>query len=413
MSQMINKTFSTPLARIMAGGAAVFSLVAFVAFWMTTVILSGFTISGDQVWSIWTYTPMFWPQLIAATLGAMVAMRYGSNWITAILVIVLWIVAVLFTGIVTISYWRFGWLCNISGSKVLSGVIELDICANQNSLLIVLWVTSTFMWIATFIGAGASMFDVFAAGKARSTKPTIIFSGELIVIGFADILSALCLVGLVFANIITSASSFFGIQTYAVWAPINIYLVQVVATVMGLMMMVRYGTNWLTGLITVILWGFSLFAAIYVGFMYWWLGYMCFFTSGSSLNPVETIVCKKEGDYLIAVWVFATLLWVAALMAVIAHLSDYWDIKGLNKDQVNPLGNFGGGGDDGSFVDAGGNKVDAGGNVIDDTSLFGGMEQDMPLNDDRRFAGRRLPQSRQIRRGFPKKNRPKKAKGLV
>ncbi len=405
---MINKSFSTPLARIMAGGAAVFSLVSFVAFWMTTVILTGFTISGDQVWTIWTYTPMFWPQLMVAVLGGMVAMRYGSNWITAILVIIGWIVAVLFTGIVTISYWRFGWLCNISGSGTLSGVIELDICANQNSLLIVLWVTSTFMWIATFVGAGASMFDVFQAGRAGKggTKPSLILTGESIIIGLANVISLLCILGLMFANLITSASSFFGVQTYAIWAPINIFMVQIAATVMGLMMWMRYGTNWLTGMITVGLWSFTLFSDIYVGFMYWWLGYMCHFTSGTSLNQVETVVCKKEGDYLIAVWIFVTILWVTAVMAVIAHLVDYFTIKGMNKDTVIPF-----------KISSGGTKTvddaedDA---VYGEDSLFN-AQQDQPatLNDERRFIGRRLPPGRHVRRALPKQARLKRAKGRV
>lgn len=335
---MDSALFRSPISRILIGGTSIFSLVLFAAVWIATLATSGFSLAGDHTFAGWTYFPLFWPHLAAATLGILLFLRYGANYATATTVVIVWLVALISNTYGTVLYWRLGWLCNITGKDKLTDPIDLEICNSENALLISLWVLSTVLWIISIIAPIAHGFDYFQAGRSGSAAPGRNITAELIMLGGAAILTLLVFAGLWIAALITSSVSVAGgssSQTYGVWTHSNIFLVQLSSAVLGLMVFLRYGANYVTGIASIILWAVSFFAATYGTVLYWRLGWFCKIATGTTLRGVDLIICRDEDSYLIALWVMSTLLWVFSIVGPIAHA---FDLPAAGRSgTINPL----------------------------------------------------------------------------
>lgn len=331
---MDSSVIRSPIWRYVIGGTSLLSLILFAGIWVANLVTTGFSLAGTQTFAGWTYFPLFWPHLAAATLGAMVFLRYGSNYATALAVVVLWLVAVVCDVFVAVVYWRLFWLCNIGGKGQLTGV-ALQICNSENALLISMMVFATVMMVIAFVAAVGHGLDFRNAGKAGSAVPGRGLSAELILVGAACILSFLALMSLWIINFITSADSIGGGHTYAVWAYIDILLVQISASVVGIMMFLRYGANFVTAAAAVILWAVAFFAAFYCGAVYWRVGWMCFVSTGSTLTGNELVMCNAEGNYLIAVWVLVTILFLCSVVAPLAHAADYFSAARSGSVKIN------------------------------------------------------------------------------
>lgn len=320
---MDNALFRSPISRIIAGGADILSAVLFVGVWVANLVTAGFSLAGTQTFAGWTYFPIFWPHLLAATLGILIFLRYGANFATAVTTVLLWLVAWVSDLYGAIAYWHLFWLCNAGPKSQLSGVGR-EICDSENALLISLMVLGTLLWFISFAGVIAHAFDLFQAGRSGSSKPGRVISAPILWIGFANILTLVAFFALWLANWISTSISLGGGQTYAVWAYINIFLVQLSASVVGTMLFLRYGSNWVTAAAAIILWATSFFAGFYGTALYWRLGWFCTQTSASTLSGNQLVICTEERSYLIALWVLTSALWILSIIAPIAHALDFF-----------------------------------------------------------------------------------------
>lgn len=314
---------SKKLARLIAGGADVLSMILFTGVWVATMVTSGFSLAGTQTFAGWTYFPMFWPHLAASTLGLLMFLRYGANFVTAVTTVLLWMVAWVADLYGAIVYWYMFWLCNVGPKNQLSG-LGRDICDSEDALLISMMVLGTLLWVISWAGAIAHGFDLFPAGKSGSSKPGREISAAILWIGLSNVLTVLVFFGLWLANWITTSISVGGGQTYGVWTYANIFLIQLPASVLGIMMFLRYGSNWFTAAASIVLWAISFFAALYGAGLYWRLGWFCKVASVSTLSGNQLVICTQEESYLIALWVLTTALWVFSIIATIAHAYDFF-----------------------------------------------------------------------------------------
>lgn len=376
--------FRSPISRIIVGGVSLFSLILFIGIWVATLITTGFSLAGTQTFAGWTYFPLFWPHLAAATLSAMIFLRYGANYASALTAVVLWIVAVVCDVFGAVVYWRLFWLCNIGGKGQLTGV-ALQICNSEDALLISMMVFATVMMIVAAAGAIAQGFDLFQAGRSGSVSPGRELSAELILVGAASIVSFLCLIGLWITNFITTAISVGGGHTYAVWAHTNILLVQISASVLGIMLFLRYGANYITAAAAVILWAIAFFAAFYCNAVYWRIGWMCFGTTGNTLTGNALVICNEEDTYLIAVWVIVSILGICAIIGPLAHGADYFSAARTGSIEIG----LGSRGKDSSVDMEGVVPSDMDPPESDLEGNPGNMDQLAPFNDGSMFAAAR------------------------
>lgn len=371
---MDNSLFRSPIARIVAGGADILSLVLFAAVWVATLVTSGFSLAGTQTYAGWTYFPVMWPHLAAATLGFLLFLRYGANYATALAVALLWTVAFISDIFGAVVYWKLFWLCNIGPKSELSGV-ALGICDDENPLLISMMVLATVLWFISIAGALAHFFDFFQAGRGGSVVPGRQLSGALFVIAATNIVSFLVFLALWITNWITTAISVGGGQTYAVWTHANILLVQISATVVGIMLFLRYGANWITAAAAIILWIVAFFSAFYVAALYWRLGWMCKVSTASTLSGNDLVICTQEEPYLIALWVLVSIQWFMAIMAPVAHAFDLFRAGRYGSVKIRL------GGSKSDTVDGAGVSPEEDLNGTNGSSDVSPMDQYMPLND--------------------------------
>jgi len=320
---MDSALFRSPISRLIAGAVDVMSTILFMAVWVATLVTSGFSLTGTQTFAGWTYFPMFWPHLIAATLGVLMILRYGANFATASLTVLLWMVALVADAYGAVAYWRLFWLCDIGNKSQLTGVAR-GICDSENALLICMMVVGTVLLALSVCGIGGHGFDLFQAGRSGSASPGRTISAPLLWVGLANMFTLLAFSGLWLANWISTSTSVGGGQTYAVWTYANIFLIQLSASVLGSMMFVRYGANWVTAAVSIVLWSTSFFAALYGTALYWRIGWFCKVASVSSLSGNQLTICTQETSYLIALWVLASILWILSIIAPIAHAYDFF-----------------------------------------------------------------------------------------
>lgn len=346
---MDSALFRSPLSRYIVAGVSVVSLVLFGTVWIATLVTSGFSLAGTHTYAGWTYLPLFWFHLAAATLGFMIFFRYGANSATGIVVIFLWVIAWVSDFFGAVSYWRLFWLCNISGKDKLTG-LAVEICASENALLISMMVFGTVMWFITWAGAIAHGFDYFQASRSGKSMPGRKITPQLLWVATAGVLTLLVFLGLWIANLITSGMSWAAgtaNQTFGVWAHINIFLVQLSAGVVSVMLSLRYGANAVTAAAAIILWSVSFFAGTYGTVLYWRLGWFCKIATGTTLQGVDLVICTQEDSYLIALWVLVSILWLLTIVGAVAHAFDFMDAS-----KVGGLGlKRGGRSEDGKSVD--------------------------------------------------------------
>ena len=311
------------------------SLVLFAGAWIGTLITSGYSLAEAHTYSSWTYFPMFWPHLAAATLGFMIFLRYGANWGTGLAAMFLWLIAIFSNLLGTILYWRLGWMCNISGSGGMSA-LENEMCDNENPLIIALWVVSTVLWIISIVAAVAQGFDLFNAGKSGDVMPGTKITIPVVMLVFFGIVCAILFAVLWVMNLVTTVDSIANIQTYGVWAHINLFSIQLASIVITIMMGLRYGNNWITAAAAIILSVLAFFSSFYGLLVYWQMGWFCFVSEGSPLIGLDLIVCNKEENWLITVWILVSLLWGFSIIIAIAHAVDFPD-AGRTGGSLNPL----------------------------------------------------------------------------
>lgn len=350
MADTANSLIKSPLSRIVMGGATAVSLILFGGLWIGTLITSGFSLAESHTFSSWTYFPTFWPHLAAATLGFMIFLRYGANWGTGLAAMFLWLIAIFSDLLGTILYWRLGWMCNISGSGGLS-TLEQEMCANENALIISLWVISTVLWVISIVAAFAQGFDLFNAGKSGDTIPGTKITIPVVLLGFFGAVSAVVFATLWIMNVVTTIDSIANIQTYGVWAHINLFSIQLVSVVLTLMMALRYGNNWITATAAIILSAIAFFSSFYGLLVYWQMGWFCFVSEASPLLGIDLIVCNTEENWLITVWILISLLWGFVIITTLSHVFDF-PAAGRTGGSLNPLAS-GKGGDGGRFDELG------------------------------------------------------------
>lgn len=311
------------------------SLVLFGGLWIGTLITSGFSLAEAHTFSSWTYFPMFWPHLAAATIGFMIFLRYGANWGTGLAAMFLWLIAIFSDLLGTIVYWRLGWMCNISGSGGLSS-LEEEMCDNENPLIISLWVVSTVLWITSIVAAIAQGFDLFNAGKSGDAIPGTKITIPVVLLGFFGAMCGVLFATLWLMNVVTTIDSIANIQTYGVWAHINLFSVQLASVVLTMMIALRYGNNWITAGAAIALSVLAFFSSFYGLLVYWQTGWFCFVSEGSPLVGIDLIVCNDEENWLITVWILVSLLWGFSIIIAIAHAVDFPD-AGRTGGSINPL----------------------------------------------------------------------------
>ena len=324
--------------RLIAGVSSVISLLFFAGAWVGTIVTSGFSLTNSHTFAGWLYFPLLWPHFAAATLGFLMFMRYGANWITALVTLALWGGSIVSDLYATILYWRLGWLCNISGLGSLTAV-EKEICANEDPLLISLWVTSTLVLLLAIGGALGQAFDLVKTGKAGKSAPRIQISAPVIIMVPFGILSALLLFAFWAMNVLNSGESLIGRQAFAVWTHANVFSLQIPATILSIMLGVRYGSNWATAIAAPILWGISFFAAFFGTGLYWQLGWFCQVAAGSPMTGVDLEICNKEEHWLTAVWVMVSILGLTTITNFIAHINDIGTASAQGQS-LNPLRGF-------------------------------------------------------------------------
>lgn len=313
------------VSRTAIAATSIISLLLFVAIWIATLITSGFSLAGTHTFAGWTYMPTFWFHLVAATLGFMMFLRYGANRVTALVVVVLWGAAAVSDFFGAILYWRLFWLCNISGKDTLTGV-AVEICGSENALLISLMVFATVMLIISIAGFAGHLFDYGSAKRAGSAVPNRTLTAPLILVAGMGVLTMVVFAALWVTNLITSGFSWAAgssNQTFAVWTHIDIFLVQLAGAMLSIMLALRYGANAVTATAAVVLWGISLFAGTFGTFLYWRLGWFCTVASSSTLQGIDLVICTQEKNYLIALWVLVTLLWLFSIVGAVAHGYDW------------------------------------------------------------------------------------------
>jgi hypothetical protein len=335
MAETATSLVKSPLSRIVMGGATSLSLVLFAGAWIGTLVTAGYSLADAHTFSSWTYFPMFWPHLAAATLGFMIFLRYGANWGTGLAAMFLWLIALFSDLLGTILYWRLGWMCNISGSGGLSA-LEQEMCSRENALIITLWVVSTILWIVSIVAAVAQGFDLFNAGKSGKIMPGTKITIPVVLLGFFGVACAVLFTTLWLMNVVTTIDSIANIQTYGVWAHINLFSVQLAAIVISIMMALRYGNNWITAAAAIILAVLAFFSSFYGLLVYWQMGWFCFVSEGSPLIGIDLIVCNREENWLITVWILISLLWGFQIIVAIAHAVDFMD-AGRTGGSMNPL----------------------------------------------------------------------------
>ncbi len=121
-------------------------IALWIASWITTIESAAFT----QTFCVWTYIGMLLPHAAAAQLGLMLVFQWGSNYFTAIMVVLLYASATVSDALAMGLYWRIGWNCEVrSGMGSLRGV-DLTICRRENGYMIALWVIVS--WLAIMAG---------------------------------------------------------------------------------------------------------------------------------------------------------------------------------------------------------------------------------------------------------------------
>lgn len=343
MADAVSGLVKSPFSRWVLGGASAISLLLFGGLWVGALITSGFSLADAHTFSAWSYFPMFWPHLAAATLGFMIFLRYGANWGTGLAAVFLWLVGIFSDLIGTIVYWRIGWLCNISGGGTMSA-LEREMCREENALIISLWVVSTFLLLLAIVGAVAQGLDLFNAGKTGSSLPGMKITFSVVLLGFFGAFAALLFIALWGMNIITTVDSLANIQTYGVWAHINLFSVQLAGTVLTIMMALRYGNTWITAAAAIVISVLAFFSSFYGLLLYWQMGWFCFVSEASPILGIDLLVCSDEENYMIAIWVIVSFLWGISIIVAIAHAVDFTDAgregssKKANDSDVEYLG---------------------------------------------------------------------------
>ena len=305
------------------------SLAIFSAAWVASIVLSGFSLSNSNVFAAWTYFPLLWPHLLAATLGLLVSLRFvnAGNYVTALVTIVLYVVAFFSDLYAAVCYTRTFWLCNIKGASQLDFPVGQHICHSENALLIILtWGVAILLWVLTWFGIPSHGFDFNKAGKSGSSKPLFgnKFTAPLGMLLFVGLAGLVIVLGLYIENAITSAISVSGGHTYASWAYINIFLLEISGLVLSLMLFLRYGSNWATAAAAIVIWCVSVFAAYYVGYLYWKVGWMCWVSKTSVLTGLELVMCTQESGYFIAIWILSTAFGLVTIGGSLGHIWDFF-----------------------------------------------------------------------------------------